>query len=237
MREINEIRKRSLKREKSGSRKRPWPWLIGVLLVLLVFGAWVKLVYLKHSGRDQTSSLKPGVFLTKKDQPAAAPPPVPAVETQAETEGASDSHEDSSAKEEQEKEERYTFYNTLPDKKDRIVPLTPDKKKEKETPIVIPPLPSDQETSGEKSQAGKLAKTSGGFTIQVAALKDRDNVNELVSALKEKGHEAYVVPLNTSDKGTLYRIRIGHYQNQGDAQKAADKLSREGLNTFVLKEE
>ncbi|MBI5197355.1 MAG: SPOR domain-containing protein [Nitrospirae bacterium] len=223
MREIRKLRSR----EGAGRKKRRWR-LMTIVLLLSVLGVWAGLTLSKKLSSEPATTLTPGmIYLTEKK-----PPPVPAVETK-------ELSQEKPAPEENEKEDRFTFYKTLPTKKDQIVPLTPEKKEKGPTPIVIPPLPAENgaETGAGKSQTNKTVNASTGFTIQVAALKDRQNAYELVTALRGKGQEVYVVPFSSAERGTLYRVRVGHYQSRIDAQKAADKLSREGLNTFVLKED
>jgi cell division septation protein DedD len=140
------------------------------------------------------------------------------------------------AQEVDEKEDRYTFYNTLPSKKEEIVPLTSEKTKARDRgPIVFPPMPAEKKSS-EPQQIQGITPTLAGnlFTVQVAAMKERANAEELMTSLKAKGHDAYMTALSAENRGTLYRIRIGHYGNRKEAQRMADGLSREGLNPFVV---
>jgi cell division septation protein DedD len=162
-----------------------------------------------------------------------AKPPAGSEDTAKEAATASHAPAAGEAGHKKEKEEQFTFYKTLPAKNEQIVPLTPDKKKAKDRPIVFPPLP--QEKTPVAGKEGGKANPADEFTVQVAALKERKSAEDFVAALKTRGREAYILPLKSEDHGTLYRVRVGHYPTKKDALKVAETLSQEGLNSFVVK--
>ena len=70
------------------------------------------------------------------------------------------------------------------------------------------------------------AVTSGGFAVQITALRDRAEADAVVKRLAGKGYPAYVVnPL--PGKPPVYRVQVGRYQNRADADRIASKLQKE----------
>jgi len=207
-------------------RRRGTPLFLGLVLAVavIVSGGVMAFRWFHPPAVPQGHEVSPGmIYLSGKPRPA----PVPS---------SADSHAPAAASEagnKKEKEEQYTFYKTLPAKNEQIVPLTPDKKKEKDRPMVFPPLP--QEKTPAAGKEGGKANPADEFTVQVAALKERKSAEDFVAALKAKGREAYILPLKSEDHGTLYRVRVGHYPTKKDALKLAETLSQEGLNSFVVK--
>lgn len=65
-----------------------------------------------------------------------------------------------------------------------------------------------------------------GFAIQVAALREREEADVIVKRLAGKGYPAYVV---TPAKGapSVYRVRVGKYQDRREADTVAARLQKE----------
>jgi cell division septation protein DedD len=59
--------------------------------------------------------------------------------------------------------------------------------------------------------------------VQVGAFKSRDNADRQVSQLKAKGYTAVL----QSDPGSLFRVRIGPFQERTEANLTAERLQRE----------
>jgi cell division septation protein DedD len=55
----------------------------------------------------------------------------------------------------------------------------------------------------------------------VGAFNNPQEAQELVNQLKKKGYEAYQVTGSAAAKGTLHRVRIGHFQNLQEARQFA----------------
>ena len=70
------------------------------------------------------------------------------------------------------------------------------------------------------------AVTSGGFAVQVTALRDRSEAEAIVKRLVGKGYQAYVLnPL--PGRPPVYRVQVGRYQNRADADRIAGRLQKE----------
>ena len=89
---------------------------------------------------------------------------------------------------------------------------------EKTAPNPEPPAPVDKDRPA--------AVTSGGYAVQLTALRDRSEADAVVKRLAGKGYPAYVVnPL--PGKPPVYRVQVGRYQNRADADRIASKLQKE----------
>ncbi|HET6318345.1 MAG TPA: SPOR domain-containing protein [Chloroflexota bacterium] len=89
---------------------------------------------------------------------------------------------------------------------------------EKPTPKPTPPAPAE---------AGPpAAVTSGGYAVQLTALRDRSEADAVVKRLAAKGYPAFIVnPL--PGKPPVYRVQVGRYQNRAEADRIASKLQKE----------
>jgi DedD protein len=89
---------------------------------------------------------------------------------------------------------------------------------EKPKPASAPPPVADQ--------SQPAAVTSGGFAVQITALRDRGEADAIVKRLVTKGYPAYVLnPL--PGKPPVYRVQVGRYKNRGDADRIAGRLKKE----------
>jgi len=71
------------------------------------------------------------------------------------------------------------------------------------------------------------APAADGFTVQVAALRERPEAQMLVQRLTSKGYEAYIVDPAEGAPTTMYRVRVGHYQDRAEAEQIRRRLERE----------
>jgi cell division septation protein DedD len=78
-----------------------------------------------------------------------------------------------------------------------------------------------------KPPAGS-ATTSGKFWVQVASLSSRDEAGTLSTRLTRRGFRAQVLTATgPKGKGKVYRVRVGPYRSEDDAERAATKLARQ----------
>jgi cell division septation protein DedD len=77
---------------------------------------------------------------------------------------------------------------------------------------------------------------TGGYTVNIASFKDKDNADQLMKELVERGYEAFVEKANIPQKGTWYRVAMGHFSSRGEALAFAQGLKEKGVNySFVRK--
>ena len=67
---------------------------------------------------------------------------------------------------------------------------------------------------------------SGGFAVQITALRDRGEADAIVKRLAAKGYPAYVVnPL--PGKPPVYRVQVGRFPERAEADRIASRLQKE----------
>ncbi|MBW2054020.1 MAG: SPOR domain-containing protein [Deltaproteobacteria bacterium] len=71
------------------------------------------------------------------------------------------------------------------------------------------------------------------FTIQVAALADRDKALNLVISLREKGYDAYFYHVQNKSK-RYFRIRVGHYKSRAEAEAAMAGMKKTGWRDMFI---
>ena len=65
-----------------------------------------------------------------------------------------------------------------------------------------------------------------GYSIQVAALREREEADTIVKRLAAKGYPAYVAA-PVKEKVPIFRVRVGKYKDRREADTVAAKLQKE----------
>ena len=91
-------------------------------------------------------------------------------------------------------------------------PETGESGKERSASRDSSPLPSEE---------GRTGLSEAKYTLQVGAFNNPREALELVNQLKKKGYDAYQVTGSAAAKGTVHRVRIGHFQNLQEAKQFA----------------
>ena len=80
--------------------------------------------------------------------------------------------------------------------------------------------------------AGKAVHT--GFTVQVDALRHKQDAEALVKILKARHYPIFLVaPEYAHSKDNLYRVQVGPFTTREDAERVRDRLSQEGFKPFI----
>jgi len=88
-------------------------------------------------------------------------------------------------------------------------------------------------TSG-KAEAASTPGTGTIFTVQVGAFTDDGQAQDMRTRFSTKGYPAYVLKSSSLENKPIYRVRVGRYNNRGDAVRMALKLkNHEGATTFI----
>lgn len=66
-----------------------------------------------------------------------------------------------------------------------------------------------------------------GFTVQVAALRDRAEADAIVQRLVGKGYPVYVVDPAAGAPAPVYRVRVGKYASRREAEQIVRRLEKE----------
>ena len=94
--------------------------------------------------------------------------------------------------------------------------------------IILPAAVSGKEpVSGTTSDAGGSPShqpLESWFSIQVAAFPELSTAENEVSRLREKGYDPFYRYEDTGKKGMWYRVYVGRYPSQTEAQQAAENL-------------
>lgn len=140
----------------------------------------------------------------------------------------------------------------------RAQPAKVDSKPEREAPAkkeVAPPSEAKAAAKKEVSKPEVAAESKAGesqpdkahepakpqpeqaparFTLQVAAHPDLDGAKEHMERLRAMGLEPQLVSAAIPGKGTFYRVRVGKFATNKQAQSFQEKLkSDHSLSTFV----
>jgi cell division septation protein DedD len=76
----------------------------------------------------------------------------------------------------------------------------------------------------------------GRYTLQVISYKNAEEARIFASALRKRGHAAYVTTGTVEDRGTHWRVRIGPFDTRQEAQGYRATFEREeGMNTFIVR--
>jgi DedD protein len=114
-----------------------------------------------------------------------------------------------------------------PDAPAAAIPPTPAPTAAKPAPVAaspVKPAPAAAAPVNPAAIAPELA--ASGFTIQVAALREREEADAIVKRLAAKGYPAYVL---APAKGapTVFRVRVGKYKERREADTVAARLQKE----------
>jgi cell division septation protein DedD len=72
------------------------------------------------------------------------------------------------------------------------------------------------------------------LTVQVSAVKSEEEARKLLEKLRQRGYAAYVEPIATPDKGTLYRVRMGEFPSRDFARSTVERLQKDGFAPMVV---
>jgi cell division septation protein DedD len=79
------------------------------------------------------------------------------------------------------------------------------------------------------AEANAAVPPGQGWVIQIAALTAANEANAIVKRWTSRGYNAYVQP--PSNTNAFYRVRIGPYKTQAEADAAEAKLKKDGQAT------
>jgi len=106
------------------------------------------------------------------------------------------------------------------------------------TATATPPAPQHAAAAPATSQQAASAAAPGevgeGITLQVAALRSKQDAEALVNILKGRGYPVFLVtPEYAHANDNLFRVQVGPFQTRDDAEKVRAKLSQEGFKPFI----
>lgn len=84
---------------------------------------------------------------------------------------------------------------------------------------------------GAESPAGM----PGGYQLQVSSFKTQEEAEKFASALRRRGHRAYIEPAHVKGRGLWHRVRIGPFKHRHSAVIYRQEFeAKERLVTFIV---
>jgi DedD protein len=118
-----------------------------------------------------------------------------------------------------------------------VVPL-PAKNVASSSPVVNNPrdvLTKMAKEASAPADAPVEEGRAGGYQLQTSSFRKEADASAFATALRQRGHRAYVEPAQVSGRGTFYRVRIGPFKTQREAASYRSEFeSREHLAPFLV---
>jgi cell division septation protein DedD len=96
--------------------------------------------------------------------------------------------------------------------------------------ITKPAAPNPAEKFASDSDSSGVRRKP--FNIQIDAVMDRTNAQQMTSRLQRLGYHAFMVPTEISGQ-TWWRVRVGPYQSQEEASAAEQELRAKYKDTYA----
>ena len=74
------------------------------------------------------------------------------------------------------------------------------------------------------TRASKPWTKASGYTIQVVSVKKFDEALRVVQKLRDAGFQPFIKNVDLGTRGKWYRVRVGHYRDRTEAQKALSDM-------------
>ena len=95
--------------------------------------------------------------------------------------------------------------------------------------LVASSLPAESEPRGTVGMDGR-------FTLQVVSYRTREEADTFAEALRTRGHDAFVLNAEIEGRGRFYRVRVGPFENQREAEAYRRTFEQEeDMSTFLVK--
>jgi cell division septation protein DedD len=103
----------------------------------------------------------------------------------------------------------------------------PPAEKLKEQPAAPQPIETPEPVTSPPASAAAPRDTAGGYSVQVAALRERGEADAVVKRLTAKGYPAFVVPPVAGSPSAVFRVRVGTYKDRREAEQILRRLEKE----------
>ena len=100
-----------------------------------------------------------------------------------------------------------------------------------------PPSPKPAAPPPRTAQApvAKPVAAKGAFTLQLSSVRRREEAQALATAMTRQGLRPYITAATIPDRGTWYRVRVGHYDTAQAANAAKANLAQSDIPAWVLR--
>jgi cell division septation protein DedD len=114
------------------------------------------------------------------------------------------------------------------------VPLKPKPPRERGVELESHAKDSPSESSKGSATPATSQEVRMGFTVQVDALRAKQDAEVLVRILKARHYPVFLVtPQYSNASDNLYRVQVGPFTSREDAEKVRTKLTQEGFKPFI----
>ncbi|MEM6956331.1 MAG: SPOR domain-containing protein [Myxococcota bacterium] len=100
-------------------------------------------------------------------------------------------------------------------------------------PLVAAALPEVDPPQGEaRADEGR----DGQYTLQIASFRLEDEAEVFARALRDRGHEAFVVRAEIEGRGVFHRVRVGPFETAGAASRYRRTFEQEErMDSYVVR--
>jgi len=128
---------------------------------------------------------------------------------------------------------RFDFYTLLPE----MEVIVPD---EEVTPPPAPPVhqpaaaskPAEQQPPARPAAAATPAET---YLLQVGSFRNGEQAERFKAELALLGLETSIQKVTIDNKDTYHRVRVGPFHDSGSLNNARSRLSKQGIQSSVIK--
>ena len=76
---------------------------------------------------------------------------------------------------------------------------------------------------------------AGGYQLQTSSFRNEEEAGLFATALRRRGHRAYVEPAQVSGRGSWFRVRVGPFRSKAEATNYRTEFEkREHLVPFLV---
>ena len=129
----------------------------------------------------------------------------------------------------------FTFYDSV--KKEQPAVLDPPPKSEKsETRIIAEPAPKPISPAPVSPPSPPVtSKPENVVNYQIAAVRKSTDAEKLLETIKQKGFKAFILAPPDKDPNPFFRVQVGPFLDQIQAQDAKQKLEAAGYKPILKK--
>jgi cell division septation protein DedD len=101
-------------------------------------------------------------------------------------------------------------------------------------PAAPPPAPAKPAAKPATPPAPVGGEVAQGVTLQVVALRNKQDAEHVVDILKGKGYPVFLVTPEFAHAGDdFFRVQVGPFKYHEDAVKVRDRLKQDGFNPYI----
>jgi cell division septation protein DedD len=82
----------------------------------------------------------------------------------------------------------------------------------------------------------KTTRVKTAFAVQVFSFKDKVRADAALKQLKDKGYPAYVMMSDLGPRGVFYRVRVGSFVTELEAQKSLESVNKDFKSGIIVAE-